>query len=476
MKALFTRTVLVCLLVFTRLSVFSQSVEDFNSRPGTPLSNLKNHLQGKCWQFPGFNLNENNGAHGIEGDGAMVSENGTATVLGSGIYTPVLDVNGTIQLSFTYKIDAEITGPQELRVYLTAPDNQIIELLDKVELRLKSANAVYTYHNTFNPASDKYKLFINYKHEGLNTGVTIDQLSTGANQLYANGCNQAPVAVPDQFTGTKNHTASGNILTNDADPNNELLSPFITESPDGTVSLLPTGEFTFTPNKDFNGSTATFTYVVCDNGANQMCSVETPVNLNFAQAGLLPVSLINFVASFDDRSVILNWTTTFENNNAYFELERSLDGVTYETEAKVKGQGTTGITHVYAHTDRTPERITSNKDLYYRLKQVDLDGTTTTSKVLVVRVYKTKSLQMISVTPNPVKNDIRVNVQLNENSFIVMKVANSNGNEIIRKSAKCVSGENMFSLEGTSRLASGLYFLEVMINSNERMTLKLVKD
>ena len=114
--------------------------------------------------------------------------------------------------------------------------------------------------------------------------------------------------------------------------------------------------------------------------------------------------------------------------------------------------------------------------MYYRLKQVDFDGKFSYTKVLVVRVYRTKTLQSLSVTPNPAINDIKVNVQLNENAYIVLKVANSSGIEVVRKTTRGSNGSNSFSLEGTNRLQAGVYFLEVIVNSNERMMVKLIKN
>jgi methionine-rich copper-binding protein CopC len=83
---------------------------------------------------------------------------------------------------------------------------------------------------------------------------------------------------------------------------------------------------------------------------------------------------------------------------------------------------------------------------------------------------------MISVTPNPAKNDISVNVQLNENSFIVMKVISTNGTEVMKKSLRASAGSNSYILEGTSKLQRGLYVLEVIVNSKERMVVKLMKE
>jgi hypothetical protein len=98
------------------------------------------------------------------------------------------------------------------------------------------------------------------------------------------------------------------------------------------------------------------------------------------------------------------------------------------------------------------------------------------SKVLVIRLFNTPNTKTVAVTPNPAKNDINVQVLLRENSYVVMKVTNSKGDEVSRKSIKGASGMNSYMLEGTSKLTPGVYMLEVIINSSERMLTKLVKN
>jgi methionine-rich copper-binding protein CopC len=73
-------------------------------------------------------------------------------------------------------------------------------------------------------------------------------------------------------------------------------------------------------------------------------------------------------------------------------------------------------------------------------------------------------------------NDIQVNVQLKESSFIVMKISDSEGGEVLKKTAKADEGSNTFSLYGTSKLKPGNYKLEIIVNSNERMVMQLIKS
>ncbi|MCB9185743.1 MAG: tandem-95 repeat protein [Flavobacteriales bacterium] len=89
--------------------------------------------------------------------------------------------------------------------------------------------------------------------------------------------NNPPVAV-DDFNNTLVDTpVSGNVVTNDSDPNGDNLTvnPSPVSGPDnGTLVLTPGGAYTYTPNNGFEGED-TFTYVVCDDGTPSMCDTAT---------------------------------------------------------------------------------------------------------------------------------------------------------------------------------------------------------
>ena len=457
---------------------FAQTTENFNSRPGTDLTEVKSYLQSHCWQFHNFDVNQG-WDPAIEGDGALVSTTTATSTQNTGIFSPQLSFNGgTIEVSFTYKFSAMVADRRWLKLYSTDGNNNKVALLDSLELTGDNNSTVYTYHKTL-PAlgSGCYKIFINYQGMGGDNRIAIDQLSLGAATCFAGGCNQPPVAVNDYFGGSDAHTCGGNVLPNDSDPENGVLTAhLVSNSPDGDVQLQSYGTFSFTPNENFRGQSTTFTYMVCDNGSPSLCSDIATVTIVFQSQDALPVTLVDFGAVYANDKVNIKWTTTFEVNNDHFDIERSTDGINFTTAGTVKGQGTSAIRHDYQFNDDVSKSVLNKNDVYYRLKQVDLNGKASFTKVLVVRVYRTKSLQSLSVTPNPAINDIKVNVQLNENSYIVMKVNNSNGVEVMRKTTRGSTGSNSFGLEGTSRLQAGIYFLEVIVNSNERMMVKLIKN
>lgn len=455
---------------------FAQTTENFNSRPDATLSQVKGFLQNHCWQFHDFEINNGGWDPAIEGDGAMISGNTTTPTQNTGIISPSLSITGPLAVSFKYKFSSVVTDRRWLKIYLADGNNNILSLLDSLELTGANNSTVYTYNKIISTnTSACYKIFINYQGIGGDNRIAIDQLSLGANTCFTGGCSQPPVAVNDYFGGTANHTASGNVMPNDFDPQNSTLTAsLVTNSPDGNVVLNSLGTFTFTPNPGFTGLTTTFTYLVCNNFA--LCSDPATVLITFQAQGALPVTITDFGAVYANDRVNIKWTSTFELNNDHYDIERSTDGVSFTAVGSVKGQGNSTVKHEYQFNDDVSRNILNRNDLYYRLKQVDADGKSSYTKVLVVRVYRTKTLQSLSVTPNPTINDIKVNVQLNENAYIVVKVANSTGVEVMRRTSRGSNGTNSFALEGTSRLQAGVYFLEVIVNSNERMMVKLIKN
>ena len=181
-------------------------------------------------------------------------------------------------------------------------------------------------------------------------------------------------------------------------------------------------------------------------------------------------TLTSFEALYSKKDVAINWNTAADNQSKVFEVERSLDGTCYKKVGEV-GAGASGE---YTFDDKIHEQERKN-DLYYRLRQVD-GAKVTYSKVLILRSYGTKSVEAVSVTPDPSVNDIQVNVQLKERSFVVMRITDNNGSEVIKQTAMGTNGSNMYNIEGTSQLQPGTYQLEVIINSNEKLTMKLAKS
>ena len=117
-------------------------------------------------------------------------------------------------------------------------------------------------------------------------------------------------------------------------------------------------------------------------------------------ANPLPVVLTAFTAqAVQNRDALLNWATASEQNSASFEVERSLDGSTFAKIGQVAAQGTSLTTHAYTFTDAGVS-TRAQGSVYYRLRQVDLNGTATYSPVRTVSFTKA-AVVALSIYPNP---------------------------------------------------------------------------
>ncbi|QHJ09423.1 T9SS type A sorting domain-containing protein [Hymenobacter busanensis] len=104
----------------------------------------------------------------------------------------------------------------------------------------------------------------------------------------------------------------------------------------------------------------------------------------------LPVELVSFTARYADRQVVVQWATASEKNSASFAVERSADGKSFETVTTTEAAGNSSSRRSYTAADRRPLSGTS----YYRLKQIDLDGTFTYSTALPVTAGSLGSEQL----------------------------------------------------------------------------------
>lgn len=149
-------------------------------------------------------------------------------------------------------------------------------------------------------------------------------------------------------------------------------------------------------------------------------------------------------------------------------VERSSNGKRYIPIATISDDKHIGE---FALPDDKPNRFTN----YYRLKMVDNRGNIHYSKTMIVQLYKSDDLAMVSVTPNTALQDIHVNVQLKNRSYIVMKVTDENGKEILKKKGLGFEGFNTYELEKTGQMIPGSYLLEVLVNSKDLLSIPLIK-
>lgn len=173
----------------------------------------------------------------------------------------------------------------------------------------------------------------------------------------------------------------------------------------------------------------------------------------------LPVDLTKFSAynSLGSRDVTLDWETASETNNDYFNIQRSTDGINFENIHRSIGYGTSNINHKYQYIDKN---VPLAERLYYRLEQVDFDGTSTRSDIEVV-TFK-GSIKSIKVYPNPTVDLALIDLGVATEEEMEVGIFNSSG-QLIRQ-AIIPEGSLQFRLE-TSDLPNGNYLLRINTQS-----------
>lgn len=117
----------------------------------------------------------------------------------------------------------------------------------------------------------------------------------------------------------------------------------------------------------------------------------------------LPVELVYFAGQYRDSYVQLQWTTASELNNSHFEVWRKSHDSDWELAGHVEGNGTSLKTNHYNFSDRLGSE---HEVMYYRLRQVDFDGTSNLSDVISLRI---KDLTPhLSAYPNPANQEMYV--------------------------------------------------------------------
>ncbi len=183
---------------------------------------------------------------------------------------------------------------------------------------------------------------------------------------------------------------------------------------------------------------------------------------------IVPVEMTLFSGDYENESVNLKWITATELNNFGFEIERRDDFSSYEKIGFVGGNGTSTNRITYNFIDRN----LSAKKYYYRLKQLDLDGTFDYSAEIAVDIETLKDFKLFQNYPNPFNPTTNVKYYVPNTGQLKVGLYDVLGNELKTLVDKEVhSGSYEITIDG-SNLASGTYFVR-MISQNNQQTIKI---
>ncbi len=217
-------------------------------------------------------------------------------------------------------------------------------------------------------------------------------------------------------------------------------------------SLLDVGA-TYTPTIT---SAGIYNYYVEERSLiNSACASSNRVQIQVTVVGSLPVELSAFSAKAINCTVDINWSTATEFENDYFLIERSKDGISFETLTKIEGSGTTTNPMDYNYIDRKP--LEGNN--YYRLTQVDFDGQETISKMIVQNII-CEAVSLTSIRPNPVRNKISIEIMSVRTTESTLTMVDVLGRIVYQESHRLGRGMNTIDLPAKF-LGSGIYFVKV---------------
>jgi hypothetical protein len=201
------------------------------------------------------------------------------------------------------------------------------------------------------------------------------------------------------------------------------------------------------------------------------CGYFAPVTMPL----LLPVSYLSFDALVNGETVLVKWATGYELNNSHFEVERSFDMNSFNTAGLVlDGFTINGSGKSYQFKDNSAQ-LKGRSMVYYRLKQVDIDGKATYSKVLAVRL-QAKSDVAMQVSPNPFVEDVTISFTSTENGNAQIRITNLAGQTMLSKQSTIAKGYNNIKIDNLSGLAAGMYLAQLTLNGTVISNQKLIKN
>jgi hypothetical protein len=178
---------------------------------------------------------------------------------------------------------------------------------------------------------------------------------------------------------------------------------------------------------------------------------------------LLPVNFISVGAIYQQKeaSVLVSWATSSEKNNEKFEVERSLDGLTYQTIGTIPSSVVnSSSTLYYQYVDKILPKANT---IYYRLKQYDLDGQFSYSKIVVVQ--RPEKIAYSNVYPNPSEDGgVFISLDGDESKKMIVRYVTMQGITVLENELAGVTGITKF--HPTIQLPTGSYLVIIETQEN----------
>jgi hypothetical protein len=306
-------------------------------------------------------------------------------------------------------------------------------------------------------ASNNYSVLI---------GIPVSALTINYNNYYANSTSSNITNSIGDVNGTLHATLTAWRTATAQDINSKSVVVNFTSNTDlhligssnGNLNLIATPIAGLTTDIDGTTRNPLYPYMGADEA-----SIPLPVKLN------------TFTAIANKNDVLVSWSTVSEMNNKGFDVERSVDGKNFEKVTFVKGIGNSNSLTAYRFTDMNAFKIASAEVLYYRLKQIDLNGATSYSNTVTVSANNDATTNAFEVYPNPFNHALQVEFISSTQTSVMVSLFDISGRNIMNKNIQAESGLNVFELKDLSSLDDGIYFISITQNGVSTVQ-KIIKN
>lgn len=288
-------------------------------------------------------------------------------------------------------------------------------------------------------------------------------------KFYTRKATPDPFDFPDRLEIRLSKNGSSTNVGNDASGVGDFISLFATINQTLSVGGYPYEwrEYTIVLTGITSGQTGRigFRHFVTDGGINGANSDLIGID-NIRYDNLLPVQLVNFSAAIQNNKPLLQWTVTNEQQMLGYDIERSIDGISFSATGFVAAKNT-GIITQYNFTDFNA----INGKSFYRLKQKDKDGTITYSEIRSVETIAKNAWKLLNNTPGA---QVQIQLSLSESTSVSLQLFTVAGAEVFRQQYGIVNaGITTFDIY-KSIITSGVYYLKVSIGQ-ETSTVKVIR-
>lgn len=254
--------------------------------------------------------------------------------------------------------------------------------------------------------------------------------------------------------------SNGKLYVSAADDDSGPLTVYSWYRNDTLVAQI-NGDPVYTPAAD-----GKYYVIVTNTVATQLTLYSDTITLS----SVMPVNITRFSGDVSHNNSLLSWQTATEVNTAYFNVQRSIDGIVFTTVGKLNAAVNSNTALNYSYTDANA--FVTNNVLFYRLQEVDKDGHITLSSIIKLGDNNGNGRSMI-VYPNPVHNQLTVKMA-NVAGSAVIAVTGIDGKKLITQQVGNVANGTTVTVN-TASLPEGMYVLQVLYKG-KTITEKFIKQ